>query len=187
LDDELIRRAQRGDEDAFQQLVERYSDPVWRTARVLSSDQAAAEDAAQEAWLDAWRGLPRFQTGRPFRPWLLQLVRNRCRMAGRRHAPNRQSLDGPQFEALADPEDVVATTLRAERLSALAATLAQLPAEQRTSLALRFFADLELAEIATVTGAPVGTVKSRLHRALARLREEQAVAALEFQITREEI
>ncbi|MEO6889206.1 MAG: sigma factor, partial [Ktedonobacteraceae bacterium] len=66
MEDDIIQRAQRGDQRAFQQLVEGYSDLAWRTARVLLAERAAAEDAVQEAWLDTWRGLPRFQLARPF-------------------------------------------------------------------------------------------------------------------------
>src|SRR6516225_9182521 len=86
MEDELIRCAQAGDAEAFHALVLRYSGVAWRTARVLLGDSGPAEDAVQEAWLDAWRGLIRFQSDRPFRPWLLRLVANRCRMALRKRA-----------------------------------------------------------------------------------------------------
>src|SRR5262249_57429230 len=79
-----ISRAQLGDTEAFHWLVERNSDVAWRTARVLLQDREQAKDAVQEAWLDAWQGLHRFTPGRPFRPWLLTVVANRCRMFGRR-------------------------------------------------------------------------------------------------------
>src|SRR5579859_1607414 len=84
MEDMIIHHAQIGDQRAFQQLVETYNSVAWRTACVLLSNRAAAEDVMQEAWIDAWRGLPHFQHGRPFRPWLIALVVNRCRMAGRR-------------------------------------------------------------------------------------------------------
>src|SRR3989442_1190574 len=88
-EDDLIRRAQLGDQGAFRQLVEFYSPLAERTARAFLADRAGAEDAVQEAWLDAWRALPRFALGRPFRPWLLTLVGNRCRMSARRLRPLR--------------------------------------------------------------------------------------------------
>src|SRR6188472_29001 len=78
-------RAQSGDKDAFRSLVETYSSLAERTARVLLSNRSDAEDAAQEAWLDAWKAMPRFQVERPFRPWLLTIVANRCRMKARKH------------------------------------------------------------------------------------------------------
>src|SRR5689334_21911614 len=87
LEEDLVRRAQAGEQHAFRQLVETYALLVERTTRALLADRSLAEEAAQEAWLDAWRGLPRFQAGRPFRPWLLTIVANRCRMQARRHRP----------------------------------------------------------------------------------------------------
>ncbi len=167
-----IAGACNGDEAAFRRLVEAYGALAWRTARVLSPDAASAEDAVQEAWLDAWRGLPRFDHARPFRPWLLTLVANRCRKAGRRRAPPRVALDDPGAAALAAPEDALGVLLRREAAAAVRAAVAALPPEQRRALDLRYFADLELAEIALVTGAPLGTVKSRLHRALGALRAQ---------------
>ena len=169
MEDEIIQRAQAGDHAAFRVLVERYTVLTSRTARVLLADRAAAEDAIQDAWLDAWRNLHRFQPGRPFRPWLLTLVTNRCRMAARRHTLPSVTLDGPTAERIVDPADVAGEVVRTSLDTELAEALAKLPADQQRVVGLRFFADLELAEIATVTSAPLGTVKSRLHRALTSL------------------
>jgi len=87
MEGEVIRRAQRGDQRAFQQLVEQYGQLAWRTATVLLMDRTLVEDAMQESWLDAWRGLASFDPSRPLRPWLLAIVANRCRMIARRRAP----------------------------------------------------------------------------------------------------
>lgn len=188
----LLTRASQGDALAFQRLVEHYAGLVSRLARTLLADHALAEDAAQEAWVDVWRGLPRFDTGQPFRPWLLTIVANRCRKAARRRSLPTVSLDGeaahapddaPDSEADDAPgwlgerplgRDIAEDALHGEALREVGAIIATLPAEQRRILALRFFADLELAEIALLIGAPLGTVKSRLHRALGALRERLA-------------
>jgi RNA polymerase sigma-70 factor (ECF subfamily) len=164
----LIRRAQHGDIAAFQDLVDRYASLTGRAARALLADPAAAEDAVQEAWLDSWRGLARFDTGRPFRPWILTLVANRCRMQLRR----RRLILVPLAAAYITPsgDNVEATILAAAGDADLRAALAALPAEHQQVLALRYYADLDLDEIAAVIGAPLGTVKSRLHRALRTLR-----------------
>jgi RNA polymerase sigma-70 factor (ECF subfamily) len=167
----IIRRAQTGDQRAFQQLVETYHALVWRTARALLGEAAAAEEVAQEVWLDVWRGLPTFRLDRPFRPWLLTVVANRSRKRARRHIVVTEPLDEVALEIDVDASDGLAHALKRERRQELAHKVASLPAEQSRVLALRYFADLDLAEIATVTGAPLGTVKSRLHRALAALRE----------------
>jgi RNA polymerase sigma factor (sigma-70 family) len=174
MDDELIGRAAAGEEAAFRQLVERYSVAAGRTARVLLADAGAAEDAVQEAWVDAWRHLPRFTLGRPFRPWLLTLVANRCRMAARRPVPPTVALEAADAATLADPADVAASAIGAAADAELVAALGALPPEQQRVVALRYFADLDLAEIGAVTGVPVGTVKSRLHRARATLHDRFA-------------
>jgi RNA polymerase sigma-70 factor (ECF subfamily) len=161
---EIIARAQAGDRDAFRRLVEQYAALGSRTARVLLSNPSDAEDASQEAWLDAWRALPRFELGRPFRPWLLTLVANRCRMKARRHNPEVALDEGMADERAAEME--AGTDFDVELQDALDA----LEPEQRHVVALRFYADLQLDEIAEVLGVPLGTVKSRLHRSLERLR-----------------
>lgn len=166
----LIRSAQMGDTTAFQQLVETYYAVAWRTARVLQHDAAGIDDILQEAWLDAWRGLPGFLTHRPFRPWLLTLVTNRCRMAARRHTLQTVTVDTLEDHLVTD--DMLQQVLQQERDAQLRAALAKLSEEQQRVLELRYFAELELSEIALVTGMPLGTVKSRLHRALQALRQQ---------------
>ncbi len=168
MENELIGQAQSGDQQAFRQLVDNYTPLLWRVAYAMLRERMAAEDALQEAWLDVWRSLPHFQHGRPLRPWLLTILANRCRMAMRKRQLPQLWLDeesGPT--ATADP--IVAVNDSSEYLIQL---LSGLTPEQKRVLELRYFADLELAEIAHVTGWPLGTVKSRLHRALAILQEK---------------
>jgi RNA polymerase sigma-70 factor (ECF subfamily) len=167
----VIRRAQTGDQRAFQQLVETHHALVWRTARALLGDATAMEEVEQEAWLDVWRGLSTFRLDRPFRPWLLTVVANRSRKHARRQVVVAEPLDEFALEINVGASDGLAQALRRERRQELARAVASLPAEQFRVLALRYFADLDLAEIAAVTDAPLGTVKSRLHRALGALRE----------------
>ena len=85
---ELIRRAQRGDEHAYEELVHAYQGIAFRIAYVIARNAGDAEDATQDGFVKAWRALGRFRTGAPFRPWLLRIVaneaRNRRRSAGRR-------------------------------------------------------------------------------------------------------
>jgi RNA polymerase sigma-70 factor (ECF subfamily) len=174
MDDDLIARAQHGDQQAFEGLVDRYADIAWRTAWVLLADRTRAEDALQEAWLDLWRNLGRYGPDRPFRPWLLRIVANRCRSQARRLTLPSVSLDahpGVLDNHSASVDDVAQTYLRREVDAELHAAFAALTPEQRQIVQLRFFADLELHEIAEVLSVPLGTVKSRLHRALATLRQ----------------
>ncbi|MDQ3928602.1 MAG: sigma-70 family RNA polymerase sigma factor [Chloroflexota bacterium] len=171
-EDDLIRRARLGDQDAFRQLVDSYGMLTERTARVLLADRSDAEDAVQEAWLDAWRGLRSFEVGRPFRPWLLAVVGNRCRMVARR----RKLTSVPFDELLYDRSNGLSEP-HANPFSAIEAyyedlqeALEALDREHKRLLALRFFADLQLEEIAELLNVPLGTVKSRLHRTLQTLR-----------------
>lgn len=155
LEDELIGQAQSGDHLAFRQLVDNYTPLLWRVAYAMLGERMAAEDALQETWLDVWNSLPRFQHGRPLRPWLLTILANRCRMAMRKRQLPQLSLDEESEPAeAADP----AKTL-ADSSEDLIQILSGLPSEQKRVIELRYFADLELAEIAHMTGWPLGTVK----------------------------
>jgi RNA polymerase sigma-70 factor (ECF subfamily) len=173
LDDaEWIERAQRGDVMAYEELVRRYRDVALRTATVVGGGADDAEDAAQEAFVKAYAALGRFRTGSPFRPWLLRIVaneaRNRRRSAGRRASlAVRAAEDRPSDGAAPSPE---AAVLDQERRSQLAAALNRLRDEDREIIGARYLLDLSEAEAAEMLGLPKGTVKSRLSRALGRLR-----------------
>ena len=170
MEEALIRRAQLGDTAAFRQLVEAHTALAWRTARALLPTRAAAEDALQESWVDVWRGLASFRPDRPFRPWLLAVVANRCRMSARRHTLATVPLPPGESSVFAGPDEAANTALRDEADAELRAALARLPEDQRRVLELRYFVELDLSEISAVTDVPLGTVKSRLHRALGALR-----------------
>ena len=173
---ELIERARRGEVVAYEELVRRYEGVAVRTAHVVAPG-ADADDAAQEAFVKAWIALPRFRPGAPFRPWLLRIVaneaRNRRRSAGRRGGlALRAADDRPSDDAAPSPE---AAVLRAEDRAALLAAVNRLRDDDREIIAARFFLDLSEAEAAETVGIPRGTVKSRLSRALGRLRAELAM------------
>jgi RNA polymerase sigma factor (sigma-70 family) len=170
---DLIGRAKRGDNHAYEELVYAHQGIAFRTAYVIAGNAADAEDAAQDAFVKAWRALGRFREGAPFRPWLLQIVaneaRNRRRSAGRRaHLALRAATEQPSGDAAPSPE---ASLLSAEVRDALLAAVNELPEDQRTVIALRFFVGLSEHEVAETLSVPEGTVKSRSARALERLRE----------------
>jgi RNA polymerase sigma-70 factor (ECF subfamily) len=170
---ELVERARRGDERAYREIVTAYQGIAFRTAYLVARNAADAEDAAQEAFVKAYRALGRFRRGAPFRPWLLQIVaneaRNRRRSAGRRDAlALRAAASEPSGEAAPSPETAL---LAAERHDELLAALETLPQDQRDTIACRYFLDLSEEETAQVLGVRRGTVKSRTARALERLRE----------------
>lgn len=168
---ELVERARGGDAGAYAALVERYQTLAFRVAFVLLADAAEAEDAAQEAFLKAWQALPRFRTGAPLRPWLLRIVANEAR--NRRGAAVRRgrlALRAAEAPSSADPPTPEDAALAGERRAALLAALNDLRPEERLVIAHRYLFDLSEAETAVALGCPRGTVKSRLSRALARLR-----------------
>lgn len=171
MEEELIKRARAGEAHAFRQLVEEYAELTGRLAETFLGDRRAAEDALQEAWLDAWRALGRFKPDKPFRPWICKLVANRCRMALRRGHFQLVPLDSLDLYALPAVEDATGPVLQAETRAELREALAGLSPENRQVLELRFFVGLEVNEIAEITGLPAGTVKSKLHRSLEKLRK----------------
>ena len=172
---ELIERARGGDGTAYSALVREHQEIAFRIAYVICGSAADAEDVAQDAFVKAYRALPRFRSGEPLRPWLLAIVaneaRNRRRAAGRRAAlVLRAAGEGRSSgEAASSPE---AALLAGERRDALLAGLGRLGDRDRTVIACRYLLELTEAETAAALGVRPGTVKSRLSRALERLREE---------------
>jgi RNA polymerase sigma-70 factor (ECF subfamily) len=177
---ELIDRARRGDVGAYEELVRRYREVALRTAVVVGRGVDDAEDAAQEAFVKAYAALGRFRSGAPFRPWLLRIVaneaRNRRRAAGRREGLVLRAAAGGRpsgSDAAPSPE---AAVLDRERRATLVAAIDRLRDEDREVIAARYFLDLTEAEMSETLSIPRGTVKSRLSRAMARLRIELGTA-----------
>ena len=169
-------RARDGDLDAFEVLVARYTALAHRTAVLLGAG-ADAPDIVQEAFVKAFRGLGRFRRDAPFRPWLLRIVANETlnahRSARRRAGAELRLAAGAAAENLAEVVETPETAaLRAERRGLLLDAVRALPPNQRLVVTCRYFLDLGEEETATVLGWPRGSVKSRLSRALGRLREE---------------
>jgi len=171
-DTALVERARTGDVNAYESLVQQYQELAFRVAYQVTGDAADAEDAAQEAFVNAYYALSRFRAGAPFRPWLLRIVANeawnRRTSAHRRTALAERALAAQSSgEAAPSPEEAAEAD---EFRAILIATLRDLRADDRLVLAYRLFFDLSEAEMAVALNCPRGTVKSRLSRALARLR-----------------
>jgi RNA polymerase sigma factor (sigma-70 family) len=153
--------------------VRGYQAVAFRTAYLITGDASEAEDATQEAFVKAYRALGRFRPGAPFRPWLLAVVaneaRNRRRAAGRRtNLALRVAREHPSGDASSSPE---ASVLAAERRAELLSALGGLREEDRLVIGCRYFLGLSEAETAATLDCAQGTVKSRLSRAIGRLRE----------------
>jgi RNA polymerase sigma-70 factor (ECF subfamily) len=176
-DAQLVERARHGDENAYAELVTRYQALAARTAYVITGSDADAEEAAQEGFVKAYYALDRFHPGAPFRPWLLRIVANeainRRKAAGRRPTVGLSVVeDRPSLDTALSPEGAA---LASERREMVLVALRQMREEDRLVIAYRYFFDLSEAEMAEALGVARGTVKSRLSRALVRLRELIAV------------
>jgi RNA polymerase sigma factor (sigma-70 family) len=171
-DRDLFARAQRGDTAAYEEIVHRYQQVAFRTAYLITRSAADAEDAAQEAFIKAYRALGSFRAGAEPRPWLLQIVaneaRNRVRSSGRRYQLELRLAEGYRPGGAAPSPEAAAVA--AEDSAHLLSLVNGLSEEDRLVIASRYFLELSGEETATTLGIPEGTVKSRLSRALSRLR-----------------
>ena len=161
---------------AYERLVRGHETAAFRTAYLITGDASEAEDAAQEAFVKAYRALGGFRAGAPFRPWLLAVVANEAK--NRRKAARRRAglvLRAAEGDAPGgtgpSPE---AAVVAAERRDELLAALGDLREDDRLVIGSRYFLELSEAETAAALGCARGTVKSRLSRALGRLRERMA-------------
>lgn len=159
-DRELVRRCLRGDASAPRELVERFQAEVFGLCVRLLRDRHEAEDVAQEVFLRVFRSLGRWDTARPFKPWLLGITVNRCRTAlarrGKRPEPT---------EFLADLPDAAPPTGDGELSRGVGECVAELRDDYREVFVLFHETGRSYEEIADVIGRPVGTVKTWLHRA----------------------
>jgi len=173
----LVTAACRGDAQAFNKLIAQYQSLVYNVAYRMLHDEAAAADASQEAFISAFRALRGFRGG-SFKAWLLRIVTNACydqlRVSQRRPTSSLDDMEvDPEHSAtLMDeaetPEEYV---LRQDLGRAIQSGLDELPADQRATLILSDIQGLSYEEIAQATEVSLGTVKSRLSRGRARMRD----------------
>ena len=178
-DSELISRALRGESAAYEEIVQRYQQIAFRTAYVVTGSAADAEDAAQEGFVKAFRALDRFRIGADLRPWLLRIVANEARNRVRSSVRRQQlelRLAGRYRPGGAAPSPEAAA-VAAEDSRRLLSLVNELSDEDRLVIASRYLLELSGEETAAALGIPEGTVKSRLFRALARLRSRVEEAA----------
>jgi RNA polymerase sigma-70 factor (ECF subfamily) len=162
---DLVRRARDGDQEAFRCLVERHHEQVYRTAYAVLADAAGASEVEQDAWVNAWRGLDRFRGEASFVTWVTRLTLNAASDYLRRHArrPTEVRLDG--FDVAERP-----AAWRVEERDEIDRAMRALGRDARDVVALRYGLDMTVPQIAAALGCPQGTIKSRLHGALAQLR-----------------
>jgi RNA polymerase sigma-70 factor (ECF subfamily) len=173
-DADLAVAAREGSEGAFRELVERFQRPVFRLVGRMLRDPAAAEDVTQETFVKAYRNLASYDPGRKFSSWLFKIAHNATLDHLRRRELDTVPLESPGDEAggglrsvLADPtaRGPEVGARRGELAAALEGAVAGLRPEYREVVLLRFAEGLAYEEIREVTGLPLGTVKTHLHRA----------------------
>ncbi len=182
-DADLMARARQGDTAAWETLTRQHQEPVFRLAYLILGDPADADDVAQETFIRAYRALARFDTARAVRPWLFSiatnLARNRLRSVGR-------YLAAVQRFFRADPDGGVhpAPEAAGNESQLLWQAVRRLNEMDQEVIYLRYFSQLSEAETADALGVATGTVKSRSHRALERLR---VIVEQDFPMLRESL
>lgn len=175
-DGELLTRAAEGDLEAFNQFVKRHQRAVVGLCAGILRDARLAEDVTQDAFIRAWKNLPSFK-GDAAKAWLLRIATNRCLDLLRQR--NRQATDSldaqivelePRWTTQTPSESPESEAERVELGDRLDAALAELPDDQRVALVMADVLGYEYLDIAELTGSAMGTVKSRISRARARLR-----------------
>ncbi|MDP9224218.1 MAG: RNA polymerase sigma factor [Actinomycetota bacterium] len=172
-DTRLLEQARTGDVDAYEELVRRYQQLAYRAAYVITRSSADAEDVTQEAFVKAYCALGRFRPNAAFKPWLMRIVvnqaLNRRRRDGRQeNLALRVAEARPSGDVAPSPEEAA---IEAEAHRVVVSAVNGLRERDRAVIALKYFFDMSEADMADVLACPVGTVKSRLSRALGRLKE----------------
>lgn len=166
---EIIRRCQQGERDAFHLVVEHFGNVLHGTAYMMTRDQTLAEDLVQETFLLAWRNISAFKSGSNLKAWLLRILVNRTVSEQRKKKVTQIELE-EGVAVLSGPDQVEELALRNVERERIRRALETLPPDQRQAVVLRYYAELTGPEIAQTLGWREGTVRSRLHRAMARLR-----------------
>ena len=169
-DELLVLRCQEGDAAAFEELLERWQDRLWRHAWRLTGDEDAAWDAMQETWLNISRDIRRLRSPAAFRAWAYRIATNKCKDWIRKEARTHQAAEHYSEEVSRAEIPQNSLTLK-EQSESLSDAISRLPGKDRTILSLKYEEDFDIAEIAAILDIPEGTVKSRLHYAREHLKK----------------
>ena len=163
-----------GDEAALSTLYDRYSPMLFGILMRVLNDRHAAEEVLQDLFLQLWRSARKFDPNRGSLPaWLMVVGRNRAisRLRGRRDREVLEEEEGDFANTFASDQNIEDDAARTEMARSVSTALEQLPAEQRQALELAYFEGMTQSEIAAKTGAPLGTVKTRVRTAMQTLRQ----------------
>ena len=180
-EEELIRRSQAGDWDAFELLLEGHKTALARTAYFATRDRESVQDVMQETLIQIWKDLPSFRPYGSFKAWTLKILLNKARKHYRKKRVQTVPLE-TAIEVSGNADGPEETVDRGERTHHLRQALDLLSADHREVLILRYYNELTVPEIARALGCFEGTVKSRLNRAHKRL--EQALSEHESEAQR---
>jgi RNA polymerase sigma-70 factor (ECF subfamily) len=178
-DETLVKRAQGGDSSAFDELVRRYTNIVYRILYKILRHEEDTQDALQDTFVSAYRALPRFRQDAKFSTWIYRIATNAALMKARARRTNLVSLDHPSEDPdaqhawelpdwSATPDEEIMTD---ETRRIMEDAIQSLPAEQRAAFVLHDIQDLSSADTAAAMGITVSAVNSRLHRARVFLRD----------------
>ncbi len=175
---DLIEKWQYGDTVAFETLFRQYEKLVYRTAFLITGNREAAEDTLQEVFISVWRFRHTFNPEKSrFTTWLHHITVNQCSKERRRKSPTaisfeKTAIDAPEASHHDQPEEIMISKMEYDQLLK---AMEALDTRHRSVLVLRYFNDLSYGEMAEVVGVPIGTIKSRLNKALKLLREQFTV------------
>jgi RNA polymerase sigma factor (sigma-70 family) len=168
-DPNLVRDARHGDETAFTSLLRPLLEPAYRLAAGMLQDRQLAEDAVQEAAVNAWRKLFQLREGEEMRPWFLGIVANQCRTERRSRWWSVLKRD-PESRSAEAPDEKAVRSLDLRR------ALKRLRPEQRLVVVLYFYLDLPLQDIATITSTSLAAARGRLYRGIRELKADFTIS-----------
>jgi RNA polymerase sigma-70 factor, ECF subfamily len=171
METDWIEQARRGDEVAFQHLIEAHQEAAFRLAYLMLKNRQDAEDITQEAFWRAYTHLHQFDASRPFQPWLLKITANLCRNQRRAGWRYWQAV-GNFFQREVEHEQtpsVERTVVQSLEVASMLTAIQQLRHDEQEIIYLRYFLEMDTAATAEILNIATGTVKSRLHRALQHL------------------
>ena len=165
----LVWRLRRRDESAAKELIERYHAGIFAYLIHLGAAPETAEDLTQETYAKVWQQIDRLRRPDSLRSWVYRIARNELLQSARRGEPSTRELD--EADALPDPAPGALESLSTEQESLdIRQAVALLEPDLREAVTLHYLQDLSLREVSEVLATPVGTIKSRIHRALEQLR-----------------
>lgn len=171
-DTDLIRKARRGDVEAYNLLISRWEKRVYNYLLRIVGDREEALDLSQDVFLKAYQNLRKLDDPARFAPWLFRIAHNEAFSSFRKRRPERETAGQSEYEG--GERAAVAPAFPIELSIAVTTALAKLPAEQREAVILKIYQGFKFEEMAEIFGCPVSTVKSRLYAALDVLKSQLA-------------